>query len=258
MKHPYYDWYASDFLGSPFVQSLTLIEECCYRRLLDIQATSPNRRISEDLNVLRAQCKNLSAAQFTKIWARIKDKFSPHPDGTGGLINLRLYEIICERDTYLAGRSTAGKSGAFARWKHKQNDGTANSSAIDTANDKQDGKTIASTSNREKPPIVPLKKSKHRKAKPSSLLLYTPEFEEFWTAYPRKVGKADVWSIWQAIDPDEPLRRKMLATLSWQKESTQWRRDNGNYIPMPATWLNQGRWDDEPRQSNAGSVHDFL
>ena len=27
--------------------------------------------------------------------------------------------------------------------------------------------------------------------------------------------------------------------------SAQWQRDNGQYIPHPATWLNQGRWDDE-------------
>jgi hypothetical protein len=25
----------------------------------------------------------------------------------------------------------------------------------------------------------------------------------------------------------------------------QWRKDGGQFIPNPATWLNQGRWDDQ-------------
>src|SRR5688572_6139058 len=116
MKHPYYDWYASDFLGSPFVQSLTLIEECCYRRLLDIQATTPERRISSDLNVLRAQCKNLPSGQFIKIWDRIRSKFEPHPDGTGGLVNSRLHQILTNRDAFIARQSNNGSQGNKVRW----------------------------------------------------------------------------------------------------------------------------------------------
>jgi hypothetical protein len=27
--------------------------------------------------------------------------------------------------------------------------------------------------------------------------------------------------------------------------SEQWRRDDGRFIPHPATWLNQRRWEDE-------------
>ena len=258
MKHPYYDWYASDFLGSPFVQSLSLIEECCYRRLLDIQATDPDRRISTDMNTLRAQCKNLSLGQWARIWDRLKSKFRPHPDGAGGLVNPRLHEIIIERDEYLAERSAAGKNGAKSRWGHKQNLDTANSSAIDTANDKPHGKTIASTSNKEEPPIVPQKTQRARKAKSSGLLNYSPEFEEFWTEYPRKIGKADVWAIWQVINPSEKLRAKIKATLTWQKESRDWKKDGGQYIPMPATWLNQGRWDDQPDNHHENDGMDGL
>jgi hypothetical protein len=33
-----------------------------------------------------------------------------------------------------------------------------------------------------------------------------------------------------------------------QKTSAQWQKDNGQYIPNPATWLNQGRWDDEIKE----------
>ena len=29
------------------------------------------------------------------------------------------------------------------------------------------------------------------------------------------------------------------------KQTEQWKKDNGKYVPYPATWLNQERWTDE-------------
>lgn len=37
----------------------------------------------------------------------------------------------------------------------------------------------------------------------------------------------------------------MLKAIEVQKKSDQWQRDNGQYIPYPATWLNGRRWEDE-------------
>ena len=37
----------------------------------------------------------------------------------------------------------------------------------------------------------------------------------------------------------------LIAAVNTQKQSQQWLRNNGQYIPNPATWLNQGRWEDE-------------
>ena len=37
----------------------------------------------------------------------------------------------------------------------------------------------------------------------------------------------------------------LLTAIDRQKRGDQWSRDNGRYIPNPATWLNQGRWEDE-------------
>ena len=37
----------------------------------------------------------------------------------------------------------------------------------------------------------------------------------------------------------------VLLAVEKQKKSKQWQADQGQYIPHPATWLNQGRWDDE-------------
>lgn len=40
------------------------------------------------------------------------------------------------------------------------------------------------------------------------------------------------------------LLSQMLSAIKQQCASPQWTKDNGQYIPNPATWLNQGRWED--------------
>lgn len=66
-------------------------------------------------------------------------------------------------------------------------------------------------------------------------------FDLFWNEYPNKTGKQDALKKWQKIKP--PLQ-KILAALEWQKKSQQWRQ---GFIPNPATYLNQHRWEDEPK-----------
>lgn len=84
-------------------------------------------------------------------------------------------------------------------------------------------------------------------------------FERFWTTYPKKIGKAkcDRWFATHKVD--DTLLDKMLTTLNTQKQSEQWTRENGRFIPHPYTWLNQGRWDDEVEQSrwNKIDMEDF-
>ena len=37
----------------------------------------------------------------------------------------------------------------------------------------------------------------------------------------------------------------MIRAVEAQKNTPQWVRDGGQYIPHPSTWLNQERWRDE-------------
>lgn len=70
-------------------------------------------------------------------------------------------------------------------------------------------------------------------------------FDEFWKAYPRKDSKKVARQKWDKIRPDEETRKKILADIERRKRSTEWLKDNGQFIPMPSTYLNQQRWDDE-------------
>lgn len=72
-------------------------------------------------------------------------------------------------------------------------------------------------------------------------------FEKFWQAYPKRVGKGAALKAWSKIKPkpNADLVEKMLMAIQDQKQSDQWNKDYGQYIPNPATWLNQSRWLDE-------------
>ncbi len=83
---------------------------------------------------------------------------------------------------------------------------------------------------------------------PSSLTpdcLYTSSFEIFWKEYPKKIGKGYARKIWQKVKPDKSLLKIILDKIAEFKQSDQWQKDSGQFIPHPATWLNQGRWEDE-------------
>ena len=75
--------------------------------------------------------------------------------------------------------------------------------------------------------------------------LLEQRFDEFWAAYPKKVGKKAAWNAWKKVKPDTELFDKIMTAIGRAKATWQWQRENGRYIPNPKTWLNEGRWDDE-------------
>lgn len=70
-------------------------------------------------------------------------------------------------------------------------------------------------------------------------------FEKFWKAYPKKIGKKAAEKSWSKIKSSTETLTLILNALEWQKKCDQWKRENGQYIPHPSTYLNQGRWMDE-------------
>jgi hypothetical protein len=111
------------------------------------------------------------------------------------------------------------------------------------------------TNPEQEPPIVP-------QGVTSVTETYPPDFQEFWKSYPKAVGKGAAFKAWKnaKVNGELPV---LLAAIASQKKSPQWTRDNGQFIPHPATWLNQRRWQDEARNSETPraserSVHDYL
>lgn len=75
--------------------------------------------------------------------------------------------------------------------------------------------------------------------------LLTETFDLFWDAYPKKVGKDAARKSWIKISDPEKTIKTILDALAWQVNLDQWNRNDGQYIPNPSTYLNQGRWLDQ-------------
>ncbi len=77
-------------------------------------------------------------------------------------------------------------------------------------------------------------------------------FEKFWSTYPKKVAKRAAFRAWcKEAKHCTDVQDEIFAALDWQVKQAQWTKDNGQYIPNPATWLNQGRWKDEQPKSGS-------
>ena len=70
-------------------------------------------------------------------------------------------------------------------------------------------------------------------------------FNAFWQSYPRKTAKQRALAVWMRKKCWNGEFDAILTGLTAHKESDQWQRDDGRYIPHPATFLEQERWRDE-------------
>lgn len=68
-------------------------------------------------------------------------------------------------------------------------------------------------------------------------------FNEFWAAYPRKVGKVVAFKAFKKECINRKMLETMLVALGKHKKQEQWK--DIKYIPHPSVWLNGRRWEDE-------------
>lgn len=75
-------------------------------------------------------------------------------------------------------------------------------------------------------------------------------FNKFWETYPKKKSKGNVEKWFNKNKPSEELVNKMIDKINLLKETEQWKKNNGQFIPYPTTWLNAKGWEDEIIQEN--------
>ena len=77
---------------------------------------------------------------------------------------------------------------------------------------------------------------------PAACVSAYSDFDIFWKAYPKKVGKEKAKSAFEQCG--QTLDR-LLCALEEQKQSGQWTCDGGRFVPNPVPWLQEGRWEDQ-------------
>lgn len=107
---------------------------------------------------------------------------------------------------------------------------------------KENSKENRKRTKKENPPISPLGED---------------GFDRFWLVYPKKIAKEAARKAFKKIHPDDAMLDRMIAAVKTQRDTEQWAKEGGKYIPHPATWLTAGRWDDEvPQQTHTGPYVD--
>ena len=81
-------------------------------------------------------------------------------------------------------------------------------------------------------------------------MTYTPEFEQFWSAYPRKKSKIACFKKWEIYkkNGDLPPIETLLKAIELQKKERAFLKSQNRFVPEwkhASTWLNQGCREDD-------------
>jgi uncharacterized protein YdaU (DUF1376 family) len=212
----FYDFNIGDYAKK--TSHLTNGEDLAYRRALDVYYDTEQpfdlsgglATLSRRLRVEEKDLKN------------VIDEF--FPDGR----NKHADEKIAAYYAFLERQKANGKLGG--RPKHKDLKPSAN--------------PVVSQNNPVPSQPLPTKPLPTNQINTKPLSEYSDEFEEFWKSYPSKTGKGAAYKSWKK---ERPVLAEVIKALEWQKVSEQWTKDKGQYIPMPATYLNQRRFEDAPK-----------
>ena len=97
--------------------------------------------------------------------------------------------------------------------------------------------------------IMPTDNYEHNSTVHNNNIYAQNSFAEFWKLYPRKVSKQDAEKAWKQVDATKCFG-VIMESLPQFIASQDWRKDEGKYIPYPASWLRAKRWEDETKPTN--------
>ena len=209
--------------------TLTLAEHGAYLLMLQhLYATEKPLPIGRELHrLLRAE-----TASDRKSIDTVASRFFFEADG--GLVNGRALDEIRKGCAQREINREIGKRGGRPKGSGNKTD-----SVIDSVSDFKPNEEPNRNPNQT--PDTRLKE----KEPPKPPAAVAAGFSEFWSAWPRKVGKAQAEKAWSKLHPSDDLVTAILRAIAAQSRSPQWIKDGGQFIPHPATWLNGRRWEDE-------------
>ena len=213
-KAPAFQFYPKDWLTDPDVVCMSMAQKGAYITL--ICYCWREDQLPNNPDYIRKLLGNVP--KWKTLWNGIKHKFEIRGNY---LVHPRLEKERIKQEEYRKKKSNAGKKGMKKRWgKLHNNDNTVKEVLITKNNSSSStSSSIAHSSD-----------------------IYTSSFNEFWEIYPHKVGKKKAMEVWNKLKPDDESIERIIDALKKQKETRQWQ--DKLYVPHPATWLNQERWND--------------
>ena len=214
---------------------LTNEEDIAYRRALDMYYdTEQPLPITHGLATLSRRLRVSESALKNVV-----DEF--FPDGK----NKHADEKIAEYYAYVARQKANGSKGG--RPKHKP---TAN--PVVSQNNPVPSQPLTT-----KPLTTNQKEQNHSSSSDDGLsITYSTAFLSFWDMYPNKKSKGAAFKAFKKIKPAEYPSIKF--GLMAAKSSEAWTKNNGQFIPHPASWLNARGWEDEQSGQSGTGMEAFM
>lgn len=226
----YYPFHLGDYLAH--TAHLDPIEDIAYRRMLDLYYMREGP-LPHDVGEIARLIRMRDAAD--RVQSVLREFFE---DAEDGYRHKRCdEEILRMQERQAKARASAEASVSARQAKAKRTLSERSTNAQRMLNERSTDAELPTPTPTPTPDIPPIPPK-------------GPElFEEFWAAFPRKVGKDAAARAFAKRKPDRSMLDQMLAAIATQKGSPQWVKDGGEFIPHPSTWLNQGRWQDEVRST---------
>ena len=215
---------------------LSFTEDCAYRRLLDHYYAS-GEPIEADHQFIFRVVSALKPNEKNAV-LRILNKFFQLRDG-------KYHNKRADKElNKIAEQREKARRAAAMRWQCVCNADASPEHMLSISTD---------TSSLSLTPSLPITNSHnntfaHRKKAAVS----DPAFEDFWSKYPRKVSKQAAHMAYSKFTAEHEA---ILLGLSLWVKCDQWQ--DSQYIPYPATFLNQRRWETPPQESKGDFTYDF-
>jgi uncharacterized protein YdaU (DUF1376 family) len=240
-RHPWMPLYVADYLLD--TKELSLKEHGIYLLLLMLAWRRPDGRLPADEKWLRANLPPMHGRTFNRfVRDGILKKYFTLKDGH--FENKRLLKEL-EIATKLSRKQSEN---ATKRWAAvRENKDLADATAMPSQSQSHKNKNIYSAApNGAAPDTNGSGNSAKRGGQESEVgdehLGHPQDFESFWKAYPRRVGRrAAERAFLSAAKRVEPAR--LISAVRNFKFNT-----DTKFVPHPATWLNQDRWADEDQR----------
>lgn len=204
----YYPFHPGDYLRD--TAHLEPMEDLAYRRLLDLYYLS-----EAPISLETQQVSRRLRLGYESVIAVLNEFF------------------ICTSNGYIHKRCDA----EIANYRHRQDKSRQNGKLGGRPKKTQQVILANPEETQSKPRETQQKANQNQNQNNTSV-----GFNEFWQAYPRKVGKGAAEKAWAKANPD---LQAVLTALAWQTKQDGWTKDGGAFIPHPGTYLNQRRWEDE-------------
>ncbi len=213
MSYAYYRFFTGDYMQD--TMHLGWYEDLAYRRLIDLYCLH-GRPIRNDRAYIMRALRAMEPEHQAAVDVVLSEFFELKSDGW--------HQQRCD---------------AELRWRRIQSDKGKN--AVTVREEKRRNKEMQSSDNHT---IIGRSSNQNQNHRSNPSCAFSA-FDEFWKAYPRKKSKGQAQKAWRILNPDNDLCSVLMQAVSKAKGSEDWTKNNGQFIPYPASWLNARGWEDE-------------